>query len=128
MSTVAMDTPSTSRATSPALTERQGDFTANRTTESKPAEPPTLKYIAVIETATEKAIFNLDIKKRDEKQHKILVNAKDMCHEMASKGYDGKTKLQEVMDMTVQMATKWEEVREKQEIQKKKVYGGFGYH
>ena len=123
-----MDTPSTTRATSPALTERQGDFTANRTTESKVAEPPTLKYIAVIETATEKAIFNLDTNKVDEKQHKILVNAKDMCNEMASMSYGGKTKLQDVMDLTVQMATKWEEVREKQEMQKKKVYGGFGYY
>jgi len=123
-----MDTPSTTRANSPVPIERQGHPDSNRTIKSKPAEPPTLKYIAVIETATEKAIFNIDINKVDEKQHKILVNAKDMCNEMASKGYDGKMKLQDVMDMTVQMATKWEEVREKQEIQKKKVYGGFGYY
>ncbi|KAI4678422.1 uncharacterized protein J4E84_008677 [Alternaria hordeiaustralica] len=127
-STVAMDTPSTTRAPSPALTERQDNPTADRATESKPIEPPTLKYIAVIETANDKAVFNLDTNKVDEKQHKILVNAKEMCDEMVSMSYGGKTKLQDVMDLTVQMATKWEEVRGKQAIQEKKVYGGFGYY
>lgn len=65
-----------------------------------------LNYIAVIKTATDKAIFNLDISDIDVNTRRVISRAQDMCTEMVSKGYEGKVKLQDIMDMAVKMAKK----------------------
>ncbi|KAG9193371.1 hypothetical protein G6011_03406 [Alternaria panax] len=102
-SNVTMNTLPTTRTTSPALTERQ-DVTADESTEQQAILPPTLKYIAIIETHTDKAFFNLDISDINEKKRKVINSAKEMCTEMVFKGYGGKVKLQDIMDMAVKMA------------------------
>ncbi|KAI4698924.1 hypothetical protein J4E81_005536 [Alternaria sp. BMP 2799] len=102
-STIAMGTPSTTRATSPVLTERADNDTA----ESDAIKLPTLKYIAIIETDNDnKAIFDLEFADVNQDKHKVLVIAKDMCTEMVSKGYESKVKLQDIMEMAVKMAKK----------------------
>ena len=63
-----------------------------------------LKYIAVIETATDKAIFNLDISDVNEKKHRLMRTTQGMCTDMVSNGYEGKVKLQDIMDMVVEIA------------------------
>ena len=98
-----MDTPSTTRATSPALTERP----ANADADDEPTKLPTLKYIAIIETDSDnKAIFDLEFADVNQDKHKVLVIAQDMCTEMVSKGYESKVKLQDIMEMAVKMAKK----------------------
>ncbi|CAI9628572.1 hypothetical protein GT037_002016 [Alternaria burnsii] len=102
-STVIMNTPSTSRSISPDLTEHSDNITSNMT-EQQAVLPPTLKYIAIIETNTNKAFFNFDPSDINEKKREILNSAKDMCTQMVSKGYGGKVKLQDIMDIVVDMA------------------------
>ena len=96
-------TPSTTRTTSPALTERADNDTA----ESDAIKLPTIKYITIIETDNDnKAIFDLEFADVNQDKHKVLVIAKDMCTEMVSKGYESKVKLQDIMEMAVKMAKK----------------------
>jgi hypothetical protein len=101
-----MHTPLTTRPTSPALTERPEDTNSGDSNARKPPLPPVLEYIAVIRTGTDKAIFHLDISDVNEKKRRVMNSAKDMCTEMVSKGYEGKVKLQDIMDMAVKMAKK----------------------
>jgi hypothetical protein len=98
-----MNTPSTSRSISLALTEHPDKITSD-ITEQQAVLPPTLKYIAIIETNTDKAFFNFDPSDINEKKREILNSAKEMCIQMVSKGYGGKVKLQDIMDIAVDMA------------------------
>lgn len=101
-----MQTPSTTRPTSPALTERPGDTTNGESPELRTPLAPMLNYIAVIKTATDEAIFNLDVSDVNVNKRRVMSSAQDMCTEMVSKGYEGKVKLQDIMDMAVKMAKK----------------------
>ncbi|KAI4610003.1 hypothetical protein J4E83_008568 [Alternaria metachromatica] len=105
-STIGIQTPSTTRPNSPALTERPVDTTNGESSELGTPLAPMLNYIAVIKTATDEAIFSLDISDVNEKKRRVMSSAQDMCTEMVSKGYEGKVKLQDIMDMAVKMAKK----------------------
>ena len=100
-----MNTPSTSRSISLALTEHP-DNTTSDITEQQAVLPPTLKYIAIIETNTDKAFLNFDPSDINEKKREILNSAKEMCTQMVSKGYGGKVKRQDIMDTALNMAKK----------------------
>jgi hypothetical protein len=103
-STVAMLTPSETRATSPALTERPTSLERNQNQQPTPIQ--TLRYIALIETSTYEAIFDLEPADINAETHKTLHTAKDICTQMVAKGYGGAVKLQDILDMAVKMAAK----------------------
>jgi hypothetical protein len=98
-----MHTPSTTRPTSPALTERPNGTENGNDCDKRPTKPPTLKYIAIIETDTDKAFYNFDSSDINQKKHVVLVRAKEMHTEMMAKGYEGNIKLQDIMDIAVKM-------------------------
>jgi hypothetical protein len=99
-----MHTPSTTRDTFPALTEHPANTANDNCRDKQPTKLPTLKYVAIIETDTDQAFFNLNSSDINEKKRKVLENAKEMCTEMASEVYGGKVKLQDIMDMVFKMA------------------------
>ena len=100
---LGQNTPTTTCAASPALTERQiNDYQRN----DKPLKPPTLKYIAVIETSMEKALYDLKPNHINGELRKKLQRVKELCEEMVKKGYEDKFKLQDIMDVGMNMANK----------------------
>jgi hypothetical protein len=101
-----MLTPSATRATSPALTERpinpERDDQAKHSGASS-VEFPTLKYMAVLETSTDKAIFEIEPKYvNDTIRNKMAVGSK-VCTQMIGKGYGEKVKMQDIFDVAVQL-------------------------
>jgi hypothetical protein len=103
VSVTNIHTPSTTRPTSPALTERPNGTANGNDCDKRPTKPPTLKYIAIIETDTDKAFYNFDSSDINQKKHVVLVRAKEMHTEMMAKGYEGNIKLQDIMDIAVKM-------------------------
>ncbi|KAI2476646.1 hypothetical protein Ptr902_11993 [Pyrenophora tritici-repentis] len=105
--TTGHDTPPTTRATSPAPTERTAESNSKSKDHQRKQEPPklpTLKYVAIIETETDKAICELKPECVDEEVCKLVNSAKEMCDKMFKKGYEGKVKLQDIMDIGLDMA------------------------
>ncbi|CAE7185243.1 hypothetical protein PTNB85_07068 [Pyrenophora teres f. teres] len=106
----AQDTPATTtRAASPAPTERPFQYNNDYKDHQRKDEPPKLpklKYVAIIETETDKAVYNIEPRRINGEVRKKLESAKEMCDEMIMLGYEGKVKLQDFMDVGMKMARK----------------------
>ncbi|CAA9962839.1 hypothetical protein PTMSG1_06207 [Pyrenophora teres f. maculata] len=106
----AQDTPATTtRTASPAPTERPFEYNNDYKDHQRKDEPPKLpklKYVAIIETETDKAVYNIEPRRINGEVRKRLESAKEMCDEMVMLGYGGKVKLQDVMDVGMKMARK----------------------
>ncbi|KAL1799221.1 hypothetical protein ACET3X_003258 [Alternaria dauci] len=105
-STVTTCAPLVTCAASPDLTACPDTLIEDSVSEGIPHKLPTLKYVAVIETDTDKAIYALEPSHVNEKDRKLMDSAQAMCNAMISKGYGGKVKLQDMMDIAVKMAKK----------------------
>jgi hypothetical protein len=101
-----MLTPSTTRSASLAPTERSITTEKGDRSETTTIEKPTLRYIALIETSTDEAIFDLEPADINAETNKTLHTAKDMCTQMVAKGYGGTVKMQDILDMAVKLAEK----------------------
>ncbi|KAF1936605.1 hypothetical protein EJ02DRAFT_515706 [Clathrospora elynae] len=106
-------TPSTTRATSPPLTERpistnsDDDDEENNHTDSsnKSFELATLKYIAILETSTDKAIFDLNpLIDISAGVRNVLDSAKGMCDQLICTGYGENVNLQDILDVAAGMS------------------------
>ncbi|KAE8829692.1 hypothetical protein HRS9122_09507 [Pyrenophora teres f. teres] len=106
----AQDTPATTtRTASPAPTERPFEYNNDYKDHQRKDEPPKLpklKYVAIIETETDKAVYNIEPRRINGEVRKKLESAKEMCDEMVMLGYESKVKLQDVMDVGMKMAKK----------------------
>jgi hypothetical protein len=105
MPTVAMLTPSATRSTSPALTVRLFNTEHDDHETAKPLEHPTLKYIAIIETSTEKAIFDIDPAHVDQGTHKLLLDGQKWCDRVVEKGYGRELRMQNTLDVVIRIMT-----------------------
>ncbi|RAR02081.1 hypothetical protein DDE83_008701 [Stemphylium lycopersici] len=106
-STAAVLTPSITRSTSPAITERSlepGQDETRRDCSTMSTELPTLEFMAIIETSTDKAMFRMGGSDIHDTARARAYTGLNMCEHMIRKGYGGKVKLQDIIDMALRTA------------------------